>query len=280
MKHFFSGIILSILLLIPGIGFAQQKTVMLYGLNPQQYQRSFDSLTPLGYMPLSINLVHINGTVKCAAIWEPNKNTAWESRSDLTEQQYQNYFNQFTPKGYVPYNITVYKDAQNQTKFAALWKKEPGVNFIARHGLSEEAYQKLWNELSEQNYLPYSIAVYEESGSLKFAAAWQKIEEEEEVDCIVRHHLSTEQSQSLFDELPSKGYIPLEITPYNHNGTVNFAVIWIKVPDMTWQVRHNINTQTLKEYASSFKSQGYGPYKLKAYYRDGNINYVAGWTKD
>lgn len=164
-----------------------QSWIARSGLSEKGFQNVFDNLTPKGYVPYEMDAINYNGKILFSGIWRQEEGVIWEARSGLSEKEYQNKSNTLTPQGYVPYSITVYKDANSKTKFAAIWKKEPHITFIARHNLTEEAYQNQLNELSKIGYIPYSISVYEENKIIKFAAAWRK---EPNVAYVAKYHLT------------------------------------------------------------------------------------------
>lgn len=247
------------------------------GLTEQGFQNAFDNLTPKGYVPYEIDAINYHGEILFSGVWRQEEGIIWEARSGLSEQAYQNKINTLTPQGYVPYSITVYKDADGNTKFAAIWKKEPHISFIAKHNLTEVAYQNQFNELAKIGYIPYSISVYEENNIIKIAAAWRK---EPNVTVIGKHHLTESEYQKTFDELTPKGFIPMEIASYKRNGSTNFAGVWIKQSGTWWEARHNMTTTSYQKTFDELNAKGYSPYIISTYINNGNINYAVAWQYD
>lgn len=247
------------------------------GLSEKEFQNVFNNLTPKGYVPYEIDAINYYGEILFSGVWRQEEGVIWEARSGLSEKEYQNKFNTLTPQGYVPYSITVYKDANSNTKFAAIWKKEPHIAFIARHNLTEGKYQNQSNELAKIGYIPYSISVYEENNIIKFAVAWRK---EPIVAYVTKHHLTEYEYQKTFDELTPKGFIPKEIASYKRNGTTNFAAVWIKQSGTWWEARHNMTSATFQKTFDKLNSKGYSPYIINAYLNNGNINYAVAWQYD
>lgn len=277
MKRTFTVALAFILTLCSLVSMAEPY-ILRYGMNGTQYQQLFDSLSPKGWVPQHIDIVNIDGKMHYAGVWlkEDNK-TAWEARHNLTEKQYQEMMDYLTPKGYIPYSITVYQNEQSQTRYAAIWRKEPDIKFVARHNLTEPQYTKLLKEMEQEGLYIYTVAAYEEGGTAKFAAAWQPSYFVKKDQYIERHHISTTTSQQLFDELSPKGYIPLELIGYTVKGAINFALLWTNEMKIPWQVRHNLTPEQFQSYENMFKSQQYYLYRLKGYNNKGKINYIAGW---
>lgn len=248
-----------------------------HGLSLQAFQKVFDNLTPKGYVPYEIDAINNNGQVLFSGVWRQEEGVVWEARVNLTEKEYQNKFNELTPKGYVPYSITVYKDDYNNTKYGAIWKKEPGITFVAKHNLTEKEYKYQFKKLTKAGFIPYSMSVYFEDNVIKFAAAWRK---EPNVTFVTKKHLSEAKYQRTFDKLTSKGFVPIEIAAYQRNGKYNFAAVWIKQTGTTWEARHNMTSESYQNTFDDLNSKGYSPYIISTYLNEGTVNYAVAWQYD
>lgn len=271
-----STIVLTLLLTLQAIVCTAQPYILRYGMNGTQYQQLFDSLSPRGYVPQHIDIVNVGGTLYYTGVWLQEKEVTWEARHNLTEKEYQKMFDVLSPKSYIPYSLTVYQNEQGQLRFAAIWKKQAHITFIARHGLNEAQYTQLLDEFRQKRMFPYSLAVYEDGGTTKFAVAAQSEENISSTPTIERHHLSTEASQAVFDDLSPKGYMPTELIGYSLKNKVNFAILWAKT-GLAWQARHNLSPEQLQSYENTFHAQHYYPYRIKGYSNKGKLNYVAAW---
>lgn len=76
----------------------------------------------------------------------------WVARHGLTAAQYQDAFEGFSGKGYRLVSISGYDGGRGQARYAAVWKKQAGPAWAARHGLTAEQYQAAFNSFSQQGY--------------------------------------------------------------------------------------------------------------------------------
>jgi len=247
------------------------------GLNAQQFQLNFDTLTPKGYVPFEIDAVNYYGLVLHSGIWRKEIGVVWESRSDLTAEGFQNMLKTLTPQGYIPSSITVYQDAENNTKYAAIWKKEPHVSFEIEIDLTEHEFQKLNDKLTLNGFIPYSLSFYKEKDEMRIAAVWK---EEKNTTFIARYNLDEYEFQKTYDELTPQGYIPMEIDTYDNNGVINFAGVWIKKSGIAWEARSNMDTDKFQETFNDLYQKGYSPYIECAYMDNGILKYAAAWQYD
>ncbi len=124
----------------------EQKTcpalVARHGLTAAAYQQAFDTLVGQhGYRLKLVNGYEVGGQDFYAAIWEKAAGPAFVARHGLTSQQYQQEFDKLIGEGYRLKLVSGHKVGGNQS-YAAIWEKTSGPAFLARHGLSSDAYQQ------------------------------------------------------------------------------------------------------------------------------------------
>src|SRR5262249_20438219 len=60
------------------------------------------------------------------------------------------------------------------TRYAAVWEKEAGPAWQARHGLTPAQYQQAFNTLTQQGYRLVEVSGYSVDGKDTYAAIWEK----------------------------------------------------------------------------------------------------------
>src|SRR6266851_4544704 len=59
--------------------------------------------------------------------------------------------------------------------YAAIWTRQAGPSFVARHGLTSEEYQQQFDDLVErQGFCLVDVSGYEVGGQARYAAIWEK----------------------------------------------------------------------------------------------------------
>lgn len=198
----------------------------------------------------------------------------WAARHGLTSAQYQSAFDDYARKGYRLVSISGYDD-RGQARFAALWKKQAGPGWAARHGLTPAQYQAAFDDFARQGYRLTWVNGYAVGDKPYYAAIWTRTGGPA---WAARHGLTAAQYQAAFDEMAGKGYAPTHVSAFGIGGSARFAAIFEKGAPPT-VARHGLSAA---QYQSAFDQYVHDGYRLKAVsgYRDGNADrYAALWVK-
>jgi CubicO group peptidase (beta-lactamase class C family) len=148
--------------------------------------------------------------------------------------------------------------------------------WVARHGLTSEAYQAEFDHWTAAGYRLTSVSGYEEGGSARYAAVWSKTSGPA---WQARHGLTAAQYQATFDELRAQGYRPVLVNGYSVNGSARFAAIFEHDSGVAWVARHGL---TAAEYQAEFDArvaEGYRLRHVSGYTDGGAVRYAAIWEK-
>lgn len=145
-----------------------------YDMGPTEFGKASVELTDQGYVPAAVTGYQIDGQPRYGALWKRRRDVAWELRRDMTREQMQWNFDQLSPQGYVPVDISAYP-LDGETRFAAIWERLSGYDWNARRDLDAENNIAHAEEQGELGYAPYVIAPYLEDGELMFAGAWRRM---------------------------------------------------------------------------------------------------------
>lgn len=198
----------------------------------------------------------------------------WAARHGLTSAQYQSAFNDYARKGYRLVSISGYDD-RGQARFAALWKKQAGPGWAARHGLTPAQYQAAFDDFARQGYRLTWVNGYAVGDKPYYAAIWTRTGGPA---WAARHGLTAAQYQAAFDEMAGKGYAPTHVSAFGIGGSARFAAIFEKGAPPT-VARHGLSAA---QYQNAFDQYVRDGYRLKAVsgYRDGNADrYAALWVR-
>lgn len=181
-----------------------------HGLTSDEYQATFDSLVAQGFRLRTVSGYAIDGVARYAAIWEQAEGPAWQARHGLTREQYQQTFDEMTSQGFVLRQVSGYR-VNVDVRFAAIWEKEVGVGFQARHGLTSSAYQKTFDQLVQSGHRLAWVSGYSDTGIARYAAVWRQ---EPATRWEARHGLDAVAYQHTFDDLVSRGFRPVQVSGY------------------------------------------------------------------
>jgi CubicO group peptidase (beta-lactamase class C family) len=204
----------------------------------------------------------------------PASATEWAARHGLTGAQYQQAFENYGKQGYRLASVSGY-DSGGSARYAALWRKESGAAWTARHGLTPEQYQAAFNDLGTQGYRLRYINGYAVGGRPYYAAIWDK---STGPAWQARHGLTAEQYQAAVTDLSRQGFAPSHVSVFDVGGTPRFAAIFERGGPQ-WVARHGLTGAQYQQAFNDFARQGYRLKVVSGYRQGGGDRYAAIWTK-
>ncbi len=181
-----------------------------HGLTGEQYQAFFDEMARQGFRLTCVSGYAEGGQARYAALFEQRPGPDWQARHGMTRDQYQETFDQMTAQGFAPVQVCGYR-VNVDVLFAAIWERQSGVAWEARHGLTASAYQKKFDEMLAQGYRLACVSGYSDTGIARYAAIWRK---EPFGPWQARHGLDAGGYQRAFDQLAAEGFRPAQVSGY------------------------------------------------------------------
>jgi len=95
-----------------------------------------------------------------AAMWEKAGGPAFQARHNLTAAQYQQTFDELVGQGFRLKYVNGYTIG-GEPRFAAIWEKDGGPAFQARHNLTAAQYQQTFDQLVGQGFRLRAVSGYD-----------------------------------------------------------------------------------------------------------------------
>jgi hypothetical protein len=185
--------------------------VARHGLTGAAYQVVFDQLVADGFRPVVVSGYAENGEDRYAALFEQGAAPEWQARHGLLPNEYQATFEALASAGFVPIQVCGYR-VNFGLRFAAIWQKLPGVEFIGRHNLTSSQYQVAFDDALAHGFRLICVNGYSNSGIANYAAIWHR--GIPAIDWQARHGLDASGYQRIFDELAPEGLRPAVVSGY------------------------------------------------------------------
>ena len=128
----------------------------------------------------------------------------------MNRVQYQQAFDEMAAKGYVLTQVCGYR-VNVEVLFAAIWEKQEGVEWQARHGLTASAYQTTFDQQVAAGMRLACVSGYSDTGIARYAAVWKRAPAGQWKAC---HGLDAAGYQQLFDDLRHRGLRPVMVLGY------------------------------------------------------------------
>lgn len=145
-----------------------------HGSTAEQHQESFDSLTSAGWRPKVISVASVGGQRRYTALYDKQAIGSFEARSSLTPDEYQTKSEQNEAIGRRLHYLNGYVH-EGKLLFSAMWAEKPELSrYNARHHLTAEQYQRIWEDEMSAGSATRAISGYEVGGKVRFAVYWTK----------------------------------------------------------------------------------------------------------
>ncbi|MBK8426534.1 MAG: serine hydrolase [Lewinellaceae bacterium] len=201
----------------------------------------------------------------------------WVARHNLSSAQYQAEFNTWTGQGYRLSQVSGYSD-NGQDRYAAIFEKEAGPAWVAKHGLTGAQYQAEFNTLTGQGYRPVIVSGFPSGNQAKYACIF--IKENNAPQWVSKHGMTGAQYQTEFDKWVGQGYQLADVSGYTVSGTAYFAAIWEKKAGAPqWKAKHGLTSAQYQTEFNDMNSQGYRLYKVSGYSSGNSARFAAIWRK-
>jgi Bacterial tandem repeat domain 1 len=227
--------------------------VARHGMTSDQYQQEFDKFTGQGMRLVLVDGYEADGVVHYAAIWNKASSPPWEARDGLSSAQYQAEFDKLVGQGFRLVWVNGYT-AGGQDRYAAIWEKSGGVEWVARHGLTAAQYQAEFDKHVADGFRLLVVSGYAVGNEARYAAIWAKTGG---APWVARHGLTAAQYQAEFDKHVGEGFHLTLVNGYRVGNQTLYAAIWDKSPSPAWVARHGMTSDGYQQEFNTFTGQGY-----------------------
>ena len=159
--------------------------------------------------------------------------------------------------------------------FVAVWEKDGGPGFDARHGLTGEQYQQTFTQLVSNGFRPAWVQGYTIGGEARFAAIFEQVGGPK---FDARHNMTAANFQQAFDQLGAEGFGPTCVSGYVVNGEERFAAIW-EHGRPVFDARFGLTPATLQQAFDELGPKGFAPTCVSAHVLNGAERFVAVWEQ-
>lgn len=198
----------------------------------------------------------------------------WYCRINMSSQQYQNYFNEYSAKGFTPRQISVCKSNSGDPLFTVIWRKlEPGEKTFSYHNLDQAAWDAAWkkNVTNEKKSCVEHLR-YEVNGKVYHAAVFSSLNK----GFYLHYGMTGAEFQAKFDELFKKGYMLSNIRAEEIGGKTTFGGLWIPLKG-SFVALTELSFQGYQSKFDEMVSKGYKLTRVMSYAN--STKYAAIWNK-
>lgn len=259
---------------VPGMMTPGAKEVARHGLPIRDYQCLFDQAVSANYEPVAIDMFDVDGETYVNAIFRTKTAGDFRAFHGLTGAAYQAEFNNWKAKDYRPTLIESYLD--NGVRYAVVFKKIVGPEYVAYHGLSAAEHQDRVDDLTgSKGFRPVSVSVVS-SGGRKYTALYEKANVG---GWQLKSQLTPAEYQELYNSNKSVGRNVAYLNAYVHDGAPFIVAIWNSATPGGGKQRHGMTGAAYQDEWESALGAGMLTRTVAGYATGGNRTYAASWRK-
>lgn len=167
------------------------------------------------------------GTVKWAAIFikKPGMPQQQPAYYGVTPQQHQQWFEEFSSKGFVPVNVSVVSSG-GKLYYTAFYEKRDVGKAMLKSSLTAGEYQTLFNKMVNDKWEQVYINAYHHDGQTRFSVIFYQNAAYR--DWSATRKSSVDDYQEKWEDNLSDGKLTRCITGYGEGGKHWFAAHWAK----------------------------------------------------
>lgn len=149
----------------------------------------------------------------------------WYCRINMNSEQYQQFFNDYSAKGFTPKQIYVCKDNNGNPLFTATWRKlEANENTVSYHNMDDAAWNAAWKKhVDGEKKSCKEHLRYEWNGVTRHAAVFSSINK----GFYHYHSMDLAAMQKKFDEMSKAGFMPSDLRAEEIGGKTTFSGTWV-----------------------------------------------------
>jgi hypothetical protein len=181
-----------------------------HGLTGSAYQAEFNKLVGQGYRLVWVNGYTVKGQDRYAAIWEKSPGPPFVARHGMTSAEYQAEFNKQVGLGFRLVVVSGYA-VGSEARYAAIWQKDLGPPFVARHGMTSAEYQQAFDKNVGDGFRLALVNGYRVGQQTLYAAIWDK---SASPAWVAKHGMTSSEYQDEFNTLTGQGYRLIDVSGY------------------------------------------------------------------
>ncbi len=187
---------------------------------------------------------------------------AWQAHWDLTSEEYNDLWQEYSDDGLRPLDIEAYQ-VDGQVRFAGIWvENKENLAWFSYRGFTSEEYAEHFEEYTALNYRPIDIEVYPTGAGERIATVWYQ--NVDNVPWTQLRDMTPAEYQEKADELVGDGYITIDVESYQ--GGSRYAAIWEKPAFRpAFQVRTGRRDPEFANLARQYYDEGYRPLSIESF---------------
>ncbi|OJV54203.1 MAG: hypothetical protein BGO31_12675 [Bacteroidetes bacterium 43-16] len=198
----------------------------------------------------------------------------WDCRGNSSIEEFSTYLDDMKSRGYAPTNINLIAIA-GETKVSSIWKKANINDWACWYGMDKNGLARKANEFKEVGMCPVDISAYKESGTIKYAAIWQKTN----YKWILELEIPSSLLANKITEYARQGYYLKDVNGIATINGIFYACLFDGEAKGIQKISYNLPEQDYQRESNQFSEEGYYPVDVNYFNDFGVLKCNAIWVK-
>jgi CubicO group peptidase (beta-lactamase class C family) len=250
------------------------------GLSSTDFATYFDQKVAQGYLVTDLDPGVVGGTYQVAAVFRKNPDgRGWESRRDLTADQFHAKWDELKDRGFRLIDQESYR-VDGQQRYAGVWiENREHLGWASYRDVTDAEFHDKFVEYRDKGFLPIDVERYDTDDGVRFAAAW--VDNVDDLSWRLRRGLSDGEFSSVFGTYADQGYRMLDVEADQAGGSMTYAGIWIENTDgRAWRERRDLTGSQFANWWYRYRDEGFRLEDVEAYDTPDGVRYAGIWRQN
>jgi hypothetical protein len=241
-----------------------------YGVPKEQFQTCFDYWAKQGRYPVTLSAYQVGNSIYFTGSFQ--QVASRPVRTLMTQQQLQQYFNEYQAQGFRPEQKSVLTTSEGPL-FTVIWAKDNSP-FESRNDMTQEQYAAKWKEMRAAGWINIDITPYSDSLATRYSGVWVK---RPFTDYATYTDMTDADYKARFDAFFKQGFRVIRFVEYKKlkltkspvgNSVIpgfetRYAAIWEKIPGAYYHYYKMTQADYQAKY-NQLSPQGFRLYNVSA----------------
>lgn len=215
-----------------------------HGVSADQHQVNFNNFSSDGFRMISLSVYGTPASAQYAAVWVKRSGAAWVATHGISAAAYQDFFDKWSAKGYVPTLLSA-TGSRSGAIFAAVFEKKSYNAWSAKHDMTQSAFDAANADAKSKGLILKTCSTYGSSSDRRYAAVW--IPNPGNIKWRVYSNVSANDYQVYFNANTQLPYYMPEIVAVSDEQT--YCCMFTDSIRGRWEARHSL---TAAQYQTEF----------------------------
>jgi CubicO group peptidase (beta-lactamase class C family) len=245
-----------------------------------EFSTIFDERSAKGDMLIDLDVDQIGDDYRVGAIFRPNPDgRSWESRRDLTADQFSTRWTQLRDTGMRLAGFESYRTSAGQ-RYAGHWVDNvENLRWASTRDRTSAQFSEQFAQFRDEGLMPIDVDAYDTANGLRYGSAW--VENTEDLRWTLRRDMTEAQWKQYYEQYRDEGMRVLTVESYRVGDQQRYAAIWVENRDgRGWYVYRDMDATGFRNRWNRMNDMGFRLDDYEKYDTANGPRYAGVWRQN